>query len=383
MTAQRRTGAAEPAVLIAGATVLVAMEFVVIGLAPAMGAALGRSASEIGLLVTLFAASSALLGPPLTVAAGRLSAPSALGWALAPFAANLLLAAAPSFALAAALRVIQGATLPVFISIAAARLARTHGAGRGSALLYYGVTLGGAGAPPFALYAAERFGWQAPVLALGLAAALVTAFCFRLRGAGGVRSSSEPISLARRSRLVGHLALTALIFASMFCVYSYVATILETAGLGSEASAAALLLFGAAGLLGNWLGGEAAGRPLIAACGVLAATALAPAAILALGAPTWPALAPLLGLWGAAHAAGFVLSHARAIAVAPAAPELAGALNIAAANLGIALGAALGGAVIAGLGLAALPAAAACLATLALGVALGLRGAGPVPRTHT
>jgi predicted MFS family arabinose efflux permease len=66
------------------------------------------------------------------------------------------------------------------------------------------------------------------------------------------------------------------------------------------------------------------------------------------------ALFSLLLVWGTAHAAAFVVCQIRVTRAAVRAPRLAAAMNISAANLGIALGSALGGWILAASGLVAM-----------------------------
>ncbi|MNE74744.1 putative arabinose transporter [compost metagenome] len=77
-----------------------------------------------------------------------------------------------------------------------------------------------------------------------------------------------------------------------------------------------------------------------------------------------------LGIWGVTQAALFLVSHVRLIKAAPQAPAFAASLNIAGGNLGIGLGALIGGRVIDTLGLVNLGLAAAVLIALAALLAL-------------
>jgi len=117
--------------------------------------------------------------------------------------------------------------------------------------------------------------------------------------------------------------------------------------------------FGAVGLLGNSLGGRMVDRhPLIASmvfCAFMIGglVALVPSIHSTLG------LAAAMGIWGVTQAAMFLVSHVRLMKVAPHAPAFAASLNIAGANLGIGLGAMVGGRVIDNYGLGSLGYAAA------------------------
>ncbi|WP_447728732.1 MFS transporter [Sphingomonas koreensis] len=364
-----RLAAAAP--LVFGAAVVVAAEFAVIGLIPAMTVELHLSPVQAGSLITVFALASALLGPVLVAATGRLPAAPVLAAALLPFAANLLLLAVPSFSLAIALRVLQGATLPLFMSLAGVLLGTGRGTGPGIALLYVGVTIGGTLAPPAASFMAGHLGWQAPMAAVGALALAGAAAC--LAGLPNARPDRiiAPWGLLARPALRRHLLLSTLTFAAMFTSFSYIGLLLRNAAFDDTGVTLALLAFGVAGLGGNWLAGRFASRalPATAVSGLFAA-AMALGIAAGMG-PFATGLAVLI--WGAAHAAGFVFCQVRVMDVAPDAPGFAGSLNISAANIGIALGSLVGGKAIELSGVASTAAAAGVLALLAAGAAVTCR----------
>ncbi|CAB3852774.1 sugar efflux transporter [Achromobacter mucicolens] len=80
-------------------------------------------------------------------------------------------------------------------------------------------------------------------------------------------------------------------------------------------------------------------------------------------------LAVALGIWGIAQAALFIVCHVRLMKSAPEAPAFAASLNISGANIGIGLGAVVGGHVIDHYGLAALGGAAAIIVAVSVGLA--------------
>jgi predicted MFS family arabinose efflux permease len=170
-----------------------------------------------------------------------------------------------------------------------------------------------------------------------------------------------------------HLALSALLFAAMFAAYSYLAAFLETiAGFDGGRIAAALMGFGIAGVLGNWLAGRVVDRrPTAASAGVAALLMLAMAAVSLAGDRLLPLVA-LLAVWGAAHTAAFLLCQVRVMLAAPIAPAFASSLNIAACNLGIAAGAEAGGWIVGQHGIGAVGYGGGALAGLALAMALAM-----------
>ena len=140
-----------------------------------------------------------------------------------------------------------------------------------------------------------------------------------------------------------------------------------------------LMGFGAVGLIGNSLGGRMVDRhPLIASmvfCAFMIGglVALVPSIHSTLG------LAAAMGIWGVTQAAMFLVSHVRLMKVAPHAPAFAASLNIAGANLGIGLGAMVGGRVIDSYGLGNLGFAAAGFILVSILLALVLMTAKAPP----
>ncbi|RYD46607.1 MAG: MFS transporter, partial [Verrucomicrobiaceae bacterium] len=102
----------------AGFTVLTT-EFVIVGLLPAMARDLGVSVSRAGLLVTLFAFTVAVVGPPLTASLSRFERKRLFVSTLLLFAlSNIIAAVAPNFGIMAFARFIPAVMLPVFWALA-------------------------------------------------------------------------------------------------------------------------------------------------------------------------------------------------------------------------------------------------------------------------
>lgn len=354
--------------LIFGAAVVVAAEFVVIGLLPAMTAELHLSPVQAGSLIAVFALASALLGPVLVATMARFPVRLILTAALLPFAANLLLFVMPDFPLVLTLRVLQGAALPLFMSLAGALLGTSRGTGPGIAMLYVGVTIGGTFSPPAGNLMAAHLGWQAPMAAVGALALIGAVACLAILPGAKPDRAGAPWHLLARAALRRHLLLSTLTFAAMFTGFSYVGLLLHDAGFDGGRVTLALLAFGIAGLGGNWLAGWLATHalPATAASALLAATM---ALTIAIGMGAFATGVAVL-VWGVVHAAAFVFCQVRVMQAAPDAPGFAGSLNISAANVGIAIGSFVGGKAIEGGGVAGAAVASAILALLAIGAAL-------------
>jgi len=191
------------------------------------------------------------------------------------------------------------------------------------------------------------------------------------------RAAAEPPRLADEWRAVLRapvllgLATTVLGFAGVFAVFTYIAPLLtRVSGFADSAVSPILLVFGGGLMAGNLIGGRLADRRLVPAMiGSLVVLAVVLVA-LTFALPHRIAAVFFVGLFGAAAFATvpplqmWVLEKASG-----AGRNLASSLNIAAFNLGNAIGAWLGGVVIdQGPGLAALGWTAALLPLSALAV---------------
>jgi MFS transporter, DHA1 family, inner membrane transport protein len=369
-------------ILLACATgVIVATEFIVVGLLPVMARDLDVSLAEAGSFVTWFALSSAILGPILTIVVSRIEPCRVLVAALLVFGfGNLVVTLVPSYITISAVRIIQGAALPVFVSVANAAIARLAGPGREGraiALVNIGVVAGLVLAVPAGVALADHSGWLMSFIYLAALAMIATAAIgagFPRIGTADIASIRAQAMIVRRPWFQAHLLLSAVLFTAMFAAYTYLAAFLEiVAGFDGRGIAQALAGFGVAGLLGNWVAGRVVGRgPTAATAGVAFALALATMSV-SLAGGLRRLLLPVLAFWGAAHAAAFVLCQVRVMFAGASAPAFASALNISACNVGIAAGAIAGGAIVEHSGIASIGFGSAGLALFAFVIAVLVR----------
>lgn len=362
--------------------VVVTTEFVVVGLLPAMARDLNVSLAEAGWFVTHFALAAAVLGPPLTMLAGRSDPRHVLVTATTVFAAgNLAIALAPHYSVVVIVRVLQGCALPAVASVAIVAAARFAGAGRegwAASLVNTGVVGATVLGVPVGAMVADKVGWSASfagLALLGIISAGLLAVRFPPMTTEKQPSILTEASLLRQPIFLTHLVLSGAIFAAMFAGYSYIAALLGTvAGLDGLTVAWALTGFGVAGVVGNWVAGRLVDRdPLAATAWVALVLMLAMVAVAPAGARLPMSLVAVVGLWGAAHMAAFVVSQVRIMAAAREAPAFAMALNISVCNLGIGLGATLGGRIVDHYGVGAVGYGGAAAAAVALLLAVAIK----------
>jgi predicted MFS family arabinose efflux permease len=326
--------------------------FVIAGLLPDVAGDLGVSVARTGLLVTAFALAYALGGPPLAVATSGAGRRTVLAAALLAFSgANALGALAPSYGWLMAARVLAALGAALFMPSASAlavSLVDEARRGRALAVVYGGLTLATALGVPLGTAVAAALGWRGTlwlVAFLGaLSAAGARAFLPALPGAP-TASLRQRAAVAARPAVLSTLALTVLILASGFTVYTYIAPVLAGATGAHGAGLSLLLLgWGLAAATGNAIGGRFTDRrgpvPVLGvALMVLASvfTALSAGAVQGVvAAVIW------LILWGTAAWMTVPALQHRVVGASPDLPAVALSLNSSAIYLGVATGGALG-----------------------------------------
>ena len=369
----------------AGFTVLTT-EFIIVGLLPAIARDLEVSVPQAALLVTLFALTVAALGPFLTAYFARFKRKPLFITILLMFAfANTLAALAPNIWVMGFARLLPALGLPVFWALASETAVDIVGpeyAGRAIAKIGFGIVCATVFGIPVGTLISDAWGWRSAFSILAVVAlAKALLLWLYLPATHVVRANASlrsQLGMLRSPLVIGHIVLSVLVFSGMFTAYTYLADILERlAGFDGTLVGWCLMGFGAVGLIGNSLGGRMVDRhPLIAS---MVFSAFMIGALLALvpSIHSSLALAAALAIWGITQSALFLVSHVRLMKIAPQAPAFAASLNIAGGNLGIGLGAMVGGRVIDSYGLGSLGLAAAGFILLSIVLALVLMSAKP------
>ncbi|MFI0258753.1 MFS transporter [Streptomyces sp. NPDC017056] len=388
----RGAGRGWPAVVaLAAATfTVVTSEMLPVGLLTPIGSALGVTDGTAGLTLTVTGVVAALAAPALTLAVGRADRRVVLCALMAMLAAaNLLAAYAPVFGVLLAARVLVGLGMGGVWALAAGlavRLVARRSVGAATSLIFSGVAVASVLGVPAGTLTGELGGWRAAFVVVGVLSALVAVALAvllpPLPAEGAVRLGGV-LRLFRDARVRTGLVVVALLVAGHFAAYTYVRPVLEeVSGVGPELISTLLLVYGVAGVAGNFLGGAGAGRSprgtLLVLSGVLAgAVSLVPV----VGAGV-PGAAALLVVWGLAYGGVSVSTQSWLMVVAPEAREAASALFVGVFNAAIALGAFGGGRAVDGWGLVGVLWLGGALAAGAL-VAVGAgRGPGATSRVR-
>jgi MFS transporter, DHA1 family, inner membrane transport protein len=367
--------------LTAGAFGIGVTEFVIMGLLLEVSADLGVTIATAGLLISGYALGVVVGAPILTVLTGRWPHKMVLIGLMVIFTAgNLACALAPSYGLLMAARVLAALAHGTFFgvgSVVATGLVPVDRKASAIAVMFTGLTIANILGVPLGTWIGQQLGWRATfwsvtvvgIMALIIISALVPKDARPSEGADW-RADMRAIL---RTPVLLCLLTTVLGYAGVFAVFTYIAPLLtRISGFTESAVSPILLVFGGGLVIGNLIGGRLADRnPVATIFGTLVVLGIV-LALMTLGFRTRASAVVLTGLLGAAGFATvaplqiWVLSKAEG-----AGQSLASSFNIAAFNLGNAIGAWAGGIVIDhGLGLSYVPLVAAVFPAAAVLVAL-------------
>ena len=328
-----------------------------------------------GMLISAYAVGVMVGAPLMTLLLSHRARRSALIFLMAIFTlGNVLSAIAPDYATLMVSRIITSLNHGAFFglgSVVAASVVPKHKQASAVATMFMGLTIVNIGGVPAATWLGETIGWRMSFLAtagLGVIAIISLAFSLPKGGAGERPDVKKELSVLMRPQVVSALLTTVLGAGAMFTLYTYISPVLQHVTHATPLFVTAMLvLIGVGFSIGNWLGGRLADRSVTGTLkGFLALLIVIMAAIPWLARSEWGAALSMV-VWGAATFAVVPPLQMRVMRVASDAPGLSSSVNIGAFNLGNALGAAAGGAVIqAGLGLNMVPVMGATIAGLGL-----------------
>ncbi len=344
--------------LMAGAFGIGVTEFVIMGLLLEVGNDLAISAQTAGSLISGYALGVVIGAPVFTIATARLPHKTTLLVLMVIFTlGNAACALAPNYWFLFFARVLTSFAHGTFFgvgSVVATRLVAKDKQASAIAVMFTGLTAANILGVPFGTFLGQLYGWRATFWAVTVIGVL-SFFVIRQFVPANTKPAtagndwrSGVRALANRSVVAG-LMTTVFGFAGVFAVFTYIAPLLtQMSGFDKSALSPILIVFGLGLVIGNLLGGKLADRylkttvigSLIALTIVLLLMpwafqnqVLAVIAVGLFGVAAFSTVAPLQ-MW--------VLGK-----ITNADQSLVSSLNIAAFNLGNALGAWAGGVVIA------------------------------------
>ncbi|MCK6259138.1 MFS transporter [Fictibacillus sp. KIGAM418] len=339
-------------------------EFVPVGLLSSLADDLNVSITLAGLLISGYALGVAFGAPILTAVTSRLNRKTLLLLLMLVFiVGNTAASLSHSFALLLAARVITAFSHGVFFSIGstiAADLVPENKRASAIAIMFTGLTVATVTGVPLGTFIGQTFGWRATFAAvalLGVIAFIASLFLIpnNLKSASKA-SFSDQFKLITNGRLLLAFSITALGYGGTFVAFTFLAPILEKiTGYHPKSVSIILLVYGVAIAIGNTIGGKAANKnPIRALLWMFVIQAIV-MFVLFFTAPLKVAgtvTIVIMGLFAFMNVPGLQVYVVQlAEKYVPSAVDVASAINIAAFNVGIAIGAYVGGLVVDSIGL--------------------------------
>lgn len=331
-------------------------EFVTMGLLREIAAGVDASIPATGHVISAYAVGVVVGAPVLAFFGAKLPRRGLLVALMATYAVfNAASALATSYHALLLARFLDGLPHGAYFGVAslvAASLAAPGRRGRAVAMVMLGLSVANVVGVPAATWLGQHLGWRSAYWAVAVLAlvtvVMVLAFVPSIPGDREATGRREMAAFAKPQVWLTLLA-GAVGFGGMFAVYTYIApTITDVGGLGDSAVPIFLLFFGLGMVAGTWVAGELADWSIFRSLlGSSVGMALVLLAFWALSPHGWWALIPvfLITVIGSVLVVNLQL---RLMEVAGDAQTLGAAMNHASLNAANALGAWLGGLVIAG-----------------------------------
>lgn len=293
--------------LIAASTfIVVAAEMMPVGLLTPIGAALVESEGTIGLSLAITGLVAAATAPFVPIVTRRFDRRSTLiVLMLVVAAANALTALAPSFVVLAVARVLLGVSMGGVWALAASlapKLVGSRSVGSATTIIFSGIAVASVLGVPAGTYIGAVAGWSVAFWTLSCAATLIAIAMIAVlptMPADRALSLGSLVAAFRNPGVRVGFAITALIVTAHFAAYTYVRPGLEFfAGLNASQVGTMLLIYGALGVVGNFIAGPSAAKSPKAVVVSLSVGIAVTLALFPISATTLIAAALLMAAWG-------------------------------------------------------------------------------------
>lgn len=344
-------------------------EFVIVGLLPTVANDLNTSISSAGLLVSLYAVGVAIGAPVLTALTSQIARKRLLIAIMLLFIiGNGLAAIAPSFILLILARILTGFAHGVFFSIGstiAASLVPEDKRASAISIMFAGLTVAIVTGVPLGTYIGQNFGWRATFIGVAILGIIGAVASYVLVPAS--IKTSKPLRIVDQLKVLKNrsillvLSITALGYGGTFVTFTYLASLLEeVTGFSANMTSILLLVYGIAIALGNVIGGKVSNKKPGKALMVMFALQAIVLFILYFTASSqiWSVITLFfMGILAFSNVPALQLYVVKmSEKYLPGTEDVSSALNIAAFNVGIAIGAYVGGLIVeSSLGVGATP----------------------------
>jgi predicted MFS family arabinose efflux permease len=342
-----------------GSFAIVLSEFLPIGLLPAIASDLDVRIGTAGLMVVITGLFAAIAAPLVTVATSGLDRRVVLvGLSALLVVSDGLAAVSSTFPLLLAARVLLGISLGGFWAIGAGiagRLVQQADTIRATALITAGISVATVVSLPLAAAVAAFSSWRLAFViggAVGLVAlGMQLATLPSIPSAQRVQMSALGALLRVPRARIG-LAGAGFLFFAQFAAYTFVAPYLQdSVALDDGTVTFTLLMFGVAGIAGNFVAGVTLSRSVLGTTGIAQSVLAAAVVMLPLLVHSTPGVIVLVAVWGFVWGALPLAMQTWMSTASPAGSETGLALFVTTIQLALAAGSIVGGAVVTWAGL--------------------------------
>ncbi|WP_271004075.1 MFS transporter [Listeria seeligeri] len=342
-------------------------EFISVGLLPLISSNMDVSISTAGLTVSIYALGVMVGAPVLTTVTAKMNRKNLLMLVMVVFIiGNLISAFAASFAILLTGRVIAAFAHGVFMSIAsviAADVVQPSKRASAIAVMFTGLTVATVTGVPLGTFIGQLLGWRMSfifIVAIGVIALIANYFLVPKNLSSAKSISLKSIGQILLNKKIGIvLLMTAFGYGGTFVVYTYLSPMFIKMGYTANMIVVLLIIYGIMVAIGNTIGGHFANEKPAKALFVMFSLQAATLLLLQFTSPN-PILGlivvMLMGFFAFMSVSGLQLYVVElAERYLPETVSMASALNISAFNLGIAMGAFIGGLVTEYIGLSYTP----------------------------
>lgn len=336
-------------ILALGAFGIITTEFGIVGILPTISRQFGVSIDTAGWLLSAFAITVAVSSPFITSFTTKINRKFLLCLVMSIFVlSNLISAFSTNFTMLMIARILPAILHPLFWNISIAIAFKEKGA-KGVSTVMLGLSLATVLGIPLTTYAVDLFHhWQASFFlssAISLIAFIGLLLFIPSIPAGQTKSAQNQLAVLKSPLLWLNLISSIATLAAMFASYTYLTAFLEriTKMDGAQISMM-LLLFGGMGTLGNWLMGLALNRNVLVTARLFLILLMAVQILAYYLGEIFIPMVLIVSLWGMIHTGGFLVSNIRTTQSVPHhSLEFVNSLLTSSFNIGISLGAFLGG----------------------------------------
>lgn len=315
-------------------------EFASMGLMLEISRGLAISEAQVGHLISAYAIGVVVGAPLLAFAGASLRRRSLLLWLMGFYAiGNLASALAPSYHTMLLARFVAGLPHGAYFGVAmlvAASISPPEQRGAAVSKVLLGLSIAILLGNPLTTWLGQQFNWRSAFVLVSLLALATVTMVARQLPADPNEVRTSPMRELRAfntTQVWLALAIGAIGFAGMFCVFTYLApTLVNVTGINERWMPVAVGLFGVGAIIGNVAGGKLVDRLQFRAAGVLLAWSIVVLMLFPLAANSAWAMVPAIIAVGTMGALAVAL-QTRLMDAAGEAQTLAAASNHAASTL--------------------------------------------------